>query len=81
MRDDERKEYREWFARWLRKLMRNRYMSANELSRKSGVSVSNICSYVNANLLPSLYTARKICKALGVSLEVLANGAEEEDIG
>lgn len=45
-----------------------------ELSEKTGISVNTIRNYINGhNALPNIYSAVKIAKVLGISVEELAD--------
>lgn len=49
-----------------------------ELSEKTGISVNTIRNYINGhNALPNIYSAVKIAKALGISVEELADDGSD----
>lgn len=78
-KDKEREEYRLAFAKWLRTLMRNRYMSGAELSRKSGISYESINCYLCGKTMPSAYSINRLRKALNVSADVLLDNGRWHD--
>ena len=65
--DDEAK-WRESFAKRLDRLMRIRGFTSDRLSRESGLSTVTLSKYLNGISTPSTYNARKIARAMDVSV-------------
>ena len=57
-------ECRREFSRNLRKKMEDAYMTQEMLSEATGISKVTISKYMNGLATPSIYNARRICKAL-----------------
>lgn len=66
----------EAFAVNLRRISKELGIGISELSRKSGVDRTTIYQYFSRHRDPRLITALLIAKALGVTVEELAEGAE-----
>lgn len=66
----------EAFAVNLRRISKERRIETSELSRKSGVDRTTIYQYFSRHRDPRLTTALLIAKALDVTVEKLAEGAE-----
>ena len=62
------------FAEKVRKILNERDMSIAELSFDSRIREGTIRKMLDSNGDPRLSTAKKIAKALGVSLDHLTNG-------
>jgi transcriptional regulator with XRE-family HTH domain len=57
------------FKNWLIKARKKAELTYGQLAEKSGVSAATVHSIEHGGGSPSLDTADKLCKALGVSLE------------
>lgn len=68
----------EAFARNLSVCLAERNLSAYQLELESGISQYTIYSYTKSNnRIPNLYSAYKIAKALGVTVDRLLEGCDE----
>lgn len=59
------------FSSRLRMIRKIKGISVSELARKSGLTTSQIYSYEKDKTLPSVLSASKLSKALGVDLQLL----------
>jgi transcriptional regulator with XRE-family HTH domain len=66
------------FAEKVRKLMDSRGWKAADLARASGLSASTIARVMTQGGVPGIDTALAIAKAVGVSLDYLADDALDE---
>ena len=57
------------FGRRLRKLMHHKNLSQYDLARLTGLSQTQISSYVTGKVTPGFYAVDKIADALGVSMD------------
>lgn len=62
-------EFRREFGIRLRSVMWRKGLTQEELSERSGVSRTSISNYMRGKNIPSLYTMRKLAKAMGCSIE------------
>lgn len=68
----------EAFARNLSVCLAERNLSAYKIASESGISHTTIYSYTKSNnRIPNLYSAYKIAKALGVTVDRLLEGCDE----
>ena len=56
------------FSKILRETLKNKKMSQNELSRRTGINKSSISQYVNDKHLPQAPAHMKICETLNIIL-------------
>lgn len=61
--------------------MKEKNMSAYELSKKSGISQSTFSNLINRGNDPSLDTLKKICGGLGIKLSELMMMSEADQKG
>lgn len=61
----------------LYKAMQNRRMSASKLEKKLGISKFLICEYIDGTSEPSLKNIVMLANCLGVSLDWLVNGKQD----
>ena len=66
-----REEWRHGFAERLLVLMENRGMNEAELRRRADVSKSMLYYYLHGHSEPTGYVIVRLCRALGVSADVL----------
>ena len=64
-------DWRRRFGRKLRNKMIQSGMTQEELSKRAGVSVTSLSSYMNGRALPSIYIAYRLAEELGCSLDEL----------
>lgn len=71
------------FKENLREELRFQDIKVTELSEKTGISVNTLRNYLNGhNALPNIYSAVKIARALGTTVEALCDeGAAGADAG
>lgn len=61
-------EWRDSFSKRLSNLMRIKFFSVDRLSNETGISNVTVSKYVCGKTTPSAYNARKIARALDVSI-------------
>lgn len=59
------------FADWLGRTIKRKGTSQRAVAREAGLSLGRMAAYASGESQPSLANARKICRALGVSLATL----------
>lgn len=69
--DISEEEFKEEFARRLRKKIKNLGMSIEEFAIDSGVSKQMLHKYLNGSSIPSAYSLMKIAASLGCSISEL----------
>lgn len=62
---------REEFGIRLYRIMERKGITQADLSKRTGIAQGNISNYTNGKKLPSFYTADKIARAIGCSIEDL----------
>lgn len=68
--DDYTKEAcKDEFGVRFRRLLRRSCITQAELSRKTGLTQPQLSNYINGKVLPSLYIAEKLARALDCSIE------------
>lgn len=60
------------FAERLDREMRRRRLSAEALSRETGLSARTVCLYRSGERLPRMDSLARICDALGTSMDEMA---------
>ena len=70
----------EKFAERLKEERQKKNMTQAKLAEIAGVSTQTISSYEKGGKSPNLDNAAAIAKALGVSLDYLAGGADETEV-
>lgn len=72
-------EWKNIFASRLTDLMRVNFISAGELSDRTGLSRQIVSSYINGRRIPNGYNLVKIAKAIGCSVTELTEFVELEE--
>ena len=68
---DSKEDYEKYFSKNLKGWMFHRNINSLELSKKAGISHVTLSRYLNGKRVPDMYTASKLAKVLGCSLEDL----------
>lgn len=71
---------KETFAETLRKLLRNKGLSASELARKADISVASVNFYLNGKRCPDAPALYKLCRALDTSADYLLGLSTDQSI-
>lgn len=59
------------FADWLRNQIETRGLSQYQVAKAAGISLGRVAAYVSGKSEPTMTNARRLCRALGVSLATL----------
>ena len=70
--------FKEEFANTLRELLREKSLSASEVSRKDGLSPASVNFYLNAKRCPDAPALFNLCKALDVSADYLLGLSKDQ---